>query len=101
MRPSVLKNVKVQFFFKSVEVLRNLLGVIVRYCRVRNYNFNLFSSNKIKMYCLNKNYKSRFHTFCTVSGRSRGVLTYFGVSRIVFRELGSRGFYFGMCKSSW
>ncbi len=38
---------------------------------------------------------------CAVSGRSRGYLRMFGVSRIVFRELAREGHIPGVKKSSW
>ncbi|WP_379153848.1 30S ribosomal protein S14 [Paenibacillus sp. sgz5001063] len=38
---------------------------------------------------------------CTVSGRPRGYLSKFHVSRIVFRELALKGQIPGITKSSW
>jgi small subunit ribosomal protein S14 len=38
---------------------------------------------------------------CTVSGRPRGYLSKFKVSRIIFRELALRGQIPGITKSSW
>lgn len=38
---------------------------------------------------------------CAISGRSRGYLRTFGVSRIVFRELAREGYIPGVKKSSW
>ncbi|AIQ28895.1 30S ribosomal protein S14 [Paenibacillus sp. FSL P4-0081] len=38
---------------------------------------------------------------CTVSGRPRGYLSKFHVSRIVFRELALQGQIPGITKSSW
>ncbi len=38
---------------------------------------------------------------CVVTGRSRGYMRHFGVSRITFRELASKGEIPGITKSSW
>ncbi len=38
---------------------------------------------------------------CTVTGRSRGYMRKFGLSRITFREEASRGNIPGVTKSSW
>jgi small subunit ribosomal protein S14 len=44
---------------------------------------------------------SRVKNRCAVSGRSRGYLRAFGLSRIVFRELAREGKIPGVKKSSW
>lgn len=38
---------------------------------------------------------------CSVSGRQRGFMRDFGISRIVFRELARNGMIPGVKKSSW
>ncbi len=38
---------------------------------------------------------------CPISGRTRGYIREFGVSRIVFRELALKGHIPGVRKSSW
>ncbi|GAA0375349.1 30S ribosomal protein S14 [Bacillus horti] len=44
---------------------------------------------------------TRLHSRCEVSGRPRGFLRKFKVSRIVFRELAHKGQIPGVKKSSW
>ena len=44
---------------------------------------------------------TRLKNRCAITGRSRGYLRKFGVSRIVFRELASRGQLPGVKKASW
>ncbi|MCM3781993.1 30S ribosomal protein S14 [Neobacillus mesonae] len=44
---------------------------------------------------------TRLHNRCEVSGRPRGYLKKFKVSRIVFRELAHKGMIPGVKKSSW
>lgn len=43
----------------------------------------------------------RLRNRCSQTGRGRGYLGFFGVSRIVFRELASAGILPGVKKSSW
>lgn len=44
---------------------------------------------------------SRSTNRCFVTGRPRGYLRKFGLSRIAFREMASRGLIPGVTKSSW
>ncbi len=44
---------------------------------------------------------TRFKNRCKVSGRPRGYMREFGVSRIVFRELARQGMLPGVKKASW
>lgn len=43
----------------------------------------------------------RVRNRCSISGRCRGYIGHYGVSRIVFRELASFGKIPGVTKSSW
>jgi len=43
----------------------------------------------------------RVRNRCSQTGRARGYLRFFGVSRIVFRELASAGLLPGVRKASW
>lgn len=55
-----------------------------------------------KLTKLPKNSSSvRIRNRCSQTGRPRGFLGFFGVSRIVFRELASSGILPGVKKASW
>ncbi len=43
----------------------------------------------------------RMRNRCSMTGRPRGFLKKFGLSRITFRELASRGMIPGVVKASW
>lgn len=43
----------------------------------------------------------RLHNRCGISGRPKGYIRQFGVSRIVFREMASKGLIPGVKKASW
>ncbi|AEU09295.1 30S ribosomal protein S14 [Blattabacterium sp. (Cryptocercus punctulatus) str. Cpu] len=43
----------------------------------------------------------RLRNRCSISGRSRGYMRLFGISRIVFRSMVSQGLIPGVKKASW
>lgn len=45
--------------------------------------------------------KVRLHNRCSITGRPKGYMRQFGVSRIVFREMASNGQIPGVKKASW
>ncbi|HIE16372.1 MAG TPA: 30S ribosomal protein S14 [Bacteroidales bacterium] len=45
--------------------------------------------------------KIRLHNRCGITGRPKGYIRYFGISRIVFREMASKGMIPGVKKASW
>ncbi|MCI0522478.1 MAG: 30S ribosomal protein S14, partial [Bacteroidales bacterium] len=58
--------------------------------------------NYIAMSTLPRNSSSiRLRNRCKLTGRSRGYMRQFGVSRITFREMASHGLIPGVRKASW
>jgi len=49
----------------------------------------------------NRKYRVRVRNRCAVTGRSRGYMRKFGLSRITFRELALKGEIPGVRKASW
>ena len=43
----------------------------------------------------------RLHNRCTITGRPKGYMRQFGLSRIQFREMASAGLIPGLKKASW
>ena len=43
----------------------------------------------------------RAHNRCSITGRPRGYMRHFGISRIQFREMASNGLLPGVKKASW
>jgi small subunit ribosomal protein S14 len=43
----------------------------------------------------------RLHNRCKITGRPRGYMRKFGISRVLFREMASDGKIPGVTKSSW
>ena len=46
-------------------------------------------------------YAARLHNRCKLTGRPRGYMRQFGISRIQFREMASQGLIPGVKKASW
>lgn len=70
-----------------------------------NFRNNIYLNNLFKYdyfnFFLYKNSISRFHNFCTVTGRSRGIVRFFGLSRLTLRELAQKGAVPGLKRSNW
>ncbi|MDG1476630.1 MAG: 30S ribosomal protein S14 [Vicingaceae bacterium] len=45
--------------------------------------------------------KVRLHNRCKLTGRPRGYMRQFGISRVTFREMASVGLIPGITKASW
>ena len=43
----------------------------------------------------------RKHNRCSITGRPKGYMRFFGISRIQFREMASKGLIPGVKKASW
>ncbi len=43
----------------------------------------------------------RLHNRCSITGRPKGYMRQFGISRIQFREMASKGLIPGVKKASW
>jgi small subunit ribosomal protein S14 len=43
----------------------------------------------------------RLHNRCSITGRPKGYIRQFGISRITFREMASKGLIPGVKKASW
>jgi small subunit ribosomal protein S14 len=45
--------------------------------------------------------KVRMHNRCKLTGRPRGYMRHFGISRVTFREMANMGLIPGVKKASW
>lgn len=67
-----------------------------------NLSFEERMAAQAKLTKLPRNSSSvRLRNRCSQTGRPRGYLGFFGISRILFRELASSGILPGVKKSSW
>lgn len=45
--------------------------------------------------------KVRLHNRCEITGRPKGYIRQFGISRVTFREMANQGLIPGVIKASW
>lgn len=76
------------------------INLFIKYYKKRNY---LIKNKKyLELQKIPKNAsKVRIRNLCKITGRSRGYIRFFGISRIVFRKLSSYGLIPGIKKASW
>lgn len=60
--------------------------------------FNMINFNYFHSY-LSNNSKTKMHNYCTITGRARGIIQFFHMSRLTFRELASKGLIAGLKRS--
>ena len=58
------------------------------------------AARKLQALPLNSN-PIRMHNRCKLTGRPKGYIRLFGISRIQFREMASHGLFPGVKKASW
>lgn len=56
---------------------------------------------KAKQLKVKSKYSTRVYNRCAVTGRKRGYIRLFGLSRIAFREMANKGLLPGVKKASW
>ncbi|KAH0438667.1 hypothetical protein IEQ34_023425 [Dendrobium chrysotoxum] len=72
------------------------------FCQDPDLPYDMRDKHRSKLSKLPRNSSfARVRNRCISTGRPRGVLEFFRISRIVFRGLASRGALMGIKKSSW
>lgn len=94
------QDLRLRKIYRTTEVIYKVLKTIYFY---KNDNvINLIIQKKINMNLFVKaTAKSSIRNYCMLSGRSRSVYSKLKVSRILLRELGNKGLFFGLKKHSW
>ena len=74
--------------------------LVSNYLLKRNklFIFNLINFNFFHTYLV-RNSKAKMHNYCTITGRARGIISFFHVSRLVFRNLIGKGLISGIKRS--
>lgn len=94
-----IRDYKRRLLVAKYELRRNLYKAL---CRDPELPSHVRERHRIKLSKLPRNSSStRVRNRCIFTGRSRGVYEKFRMSRIVFRELASRGELMGVKKASW
>ena len=71
---------------------------------ILNLNKNFINNIMLKnsyYYFLKNNSLNKIVNYCIITGRSRGILKKFKMSRLVFKDKASKGWISGMIYSNW
>jgi len=85
--------------YKKTEIFQKTLKLLFLYSS-ETY-IKLIAKKNIYFKLLKNCFKSRIKNYCIISGRSRSIYSKLKVSRIVFKSLSNKGFFFGIKKISW
>jgi len=83
---------------KAREVKR--AKMVAKYAEKRNALLAAGDYESLQLLPKNASYV-RLHNRCKITGRPKGYMRQFGISRIQFREMASAGFIPGVKKASW
>ena len=91
------KDVNKRKIYKNTELIQRVIKIfsIVLNTNILKWILFEYINNKFN------NFKTKLKNFCVISGRSKGVIKKFKISRIVLRELSFKGGFFGLKKASW
>jgi ribosomal protein S14 len=92
------KDLKKRKLYKKTEFFQKLLKIFFLYSS--ETNMKLIIKKNVYFKLLKNCFKSTIKNYCIISGRSRGIYSKLRVSRIVFRRLNNKGFFFGIKKAT-
>lgn len=92
------KDLKRRKLYEKTEFFQKVLKIFFLYSSA--INIKLIIKKNIYFKLLKNCFKSRIKNYCIISGRSRGIYGKLRVSRIVFRRLNNKGFFFGIKKAT-
>lgn len=94
-----IKDSKKRKLYIKTELTQRLTKILCFSFNTHLLNFALLNSSFMST---EYNYfRTHIKNFCIVSGRSRAIHKKFKVSRILLRQLSSKGYFFGLKKASW
>jgi ribosomal protein S14 len=93
-----LKNIKQRKLYNKTELFQKVLKILFFYLKNKKLQLVI---QKIVFFKISKCFfKTAIRNFCIVTGRPRGLLRKYKVSRIMFKSLGETGLFFGLRKLS-
>jgi ribosomal protein S14 len=93
------KDKKRRLIFLKYEKQRVCLKALAKDKRL-SLSVRLLYKMKLNLYNKNSS-KTRIKNRCVTTGRARGVIRYFRMSRLEVRQLALKGFLNGLRKASW
>lgn len=97
MKYLIAKNKKNRINYKLFEKKKLLLKSIVK----NKFLFNTYRKYAKNKLIILKGYKSFVKNYCIISGRSRGIVRKYNISRMLFKYYASFGYLKGIKKGSW
>jgi len=92
------KDIQIRNCYKDTELFQKVLKSLFLYNNDRSLQLIIHKYSIFKL--SNETYKTRIKNYCIITGRSRGILRKFRISRILFKYLGFKGIFFGLRKAS-
>ncbi len=95
------KKLRQKYFNNEIYVIAYKFLITNLYLK-RNplFFFNMINFNFFHTYLL-QNAKTRIFNYCILTGRARGIINFFHLSRLTFREMASFGLISGVKRSVW
>ncbi len=83
-------------FFSPIRLGLSLVSKVLAVCQLLSEEYRLFAYRNIRNYSL-KTTKA----FCHLTGRGRGYVSFYAVSRLCFKSYAMAGQYVGLKKFVW
>lgn len=99
MKPSLEQDKKRRKLFSDSEIRRKYYQFMLLNNALKSES-RLFYQQKLSLLPRNTS-MTRIKNRCLLTGRGRGIFSFYGLSRISFRELASKGSLPGIKKKSW
>jgi len=88
-------------FFRRKTLIYSIVNRIVVKTIQRNYFFTPFYHRLITKQFNNFQNVKKIHNFCFLTGRGRGIVAKFKMSRNMFKQNINYGLFYGFRKGSW
>nr|YP_009193330.1 ribosomal protein S14 [Nitzschia sp. IriIs04]BAT70255.1 ribosomal protein S14 [Nitzschia sp. IriIs04] len=98
-KKNMIEREKKKFFLIKKYSLKRK-NLLFEYKKQLNFSNKILVHSKLQK-CPKNSAKVRLRKICWKTGRSRGILRDFGLSRHIFREMAHNGLLPGIVKSSW
>lgn len=99
MRASITRDKFRRNLYLNQEILRRTLLSIIHDCHL-DPKLRRKAQFKLDSLCRNGSL-TRVNRRCIITGRSKGIIRRYSISRLVFRRLATQGLLPGIIKASW
>lgn len=96
----LIKDKKKRNLYNKTELFQKVLKILFLYNKDSFNYLKLVIKNFIYIKIIKNMYCSQIKNYCVISGRSRAIYKKLKISRIILKNLGSEGLFFGLKKGS-